>query len=441
MASVKIDIGFKPRSRPRSATPERRWTVTTSEDGHSSAYRDEYRDGEFDEAGCYGSHDSGFVADVFWKVVDIFTWVLQVVGLVISIGVWIIMIIASLSYSLVRWSMTLRGLLVLSPLSLGALICGIFAALEDRGIASPMYGLIEHHAGNLSHILQEAQLSQGTSTDKTLVGGLLARRSALELAAGHGYIDVVHALLNIGKGSDVGWTFGPSGSLGSATPLTAAAQNGHATAVAALLEAGTSADSGWKYGPFGVLGKSTPLAGASKNGHVETMQLLLKANAQVDAGWAFGTHGVFGTAAPLRGAAWNGHAAAVQLLLDAGALPDVGSSVGPLGLFWSDTPLMGAAWNGDLPSVQALLAAGASLEFGLGDEPLRKAALNGHVQIVKTLLDAGTRPRVSGEDGHEEALTTRARIKAVQVAGRNGHEEVVQLLKASLKKGNREKPL
>mmetsp|Transcript_151208 Transcript_151208/g.485728 ORF Transcript_151208/g.485728 Transcript_151208/m.485728 type:complete len:418 (-) Transcript_151208:26-1279(-) len=401
---------FRRRRFPRDATPEPESRGSDARSGREAALGID-QDGGLIDPDCADAR-SGL--DALWWFFDVFAWLFGIVALVVGIAVWVVLLAGTLTGEFLKWCFTPRGLIVLLPSLVGGALLGTWAALAgDFGTASAAFVLLDLHGGSLARVLEQVSLSEIPLPEKSLAGGLLARRSAAELMAERGHAEALGALLAAGRAANDGWILGPFGFFGTGSPLAAAAKHGHTSALRLLLAAHAQPDLGWRYGPRGLLGGSTPLAEAARGGHVDAMRLLVDVNVSVDIGWQLGAGGVLGDASPLRAAASSGHLAAVELLLAAKASPDRGTSVGPLGLFWSDAPLLGATWNGDLAMVRALLAAGASLEHSSGEE-LRKAALLGHGAIVEALLGAGAVPDREG--------------KALQGAVRNGHTSVAQML-------------
>ena len=125
--------------------------------------------------------------------------------------------------------------------------------------------------------------------------------------------------------------------------LYKAATNGHTATVEAMLAAGARPDAGGTYGPFGSIFSATPLLTDAANGQtaiVEALNLNLAA------------------------AGHRGQTAVVEALLAAGARADA-MTIGPFGSVMSGTPLHKAALNGRAAVVEALLAARARLGVGI----------------------------------------------------------------------------
>lgn len=397
--------------RSRCDTPERRSRPKAADApiGHFDC----------DDDGSFIEDYGGSPFSIVWKLVDILEWLVSILILAAGIFVWMGMLLVTVSWQFIQWCFTPRGLFVLIPISTLLALLGTWAAMGDYGTAGLAYALLESLGGDLEQLLQHLEISETASAsfEKTLAGGILAQRSALDLAAERGYTDALAALLAAGSFSaDKGWILGPAGLFGTASPLVAAAEHGHTTAVRILLEAKATESLGWRLGPRGVLGGSSPLWYAARGGHTEILELLLARNVSVETGWNFGWQGIVGSGTPLREASFQGHVSATKLLLEARALPDVGTRLGPLGSLWSDTPLLGAAWNGHVEMVDAFLGAGTSLELMQGEE-LRRAAFLGHLAVVRRLLDAGARPDAEG--------------RALQAAVRNGHPDIAALLQGA----------
>ncbi|KAM3423938.1 hypothetical protein BST61_g1332 [Cercospora zeina] len=223
--------------------------------------------------------------------------------------------------------------------------------------------------------------------------------NALYAASYQGYADVVRSLLE--KGADI-----------NAGALTAAFEEGHAEIVRLLLEKGADINAG-------------ALAAASKRGHIEIIQLLLEKRANVNAYKA------------LHAAAARGYTEIVRLLLEKGAGADTGSV------------LYAASQRGDVEIVRLLLDKGADVNaeanfeaayrladdrnYYAGKHLLRekadamKAASSQYAEIVRLLFEKGADDNRQGEECRR--FLGAFHRNALEAASRNGHTEVVQLLR------------
>ena len=251
--------------------------------------------------------------------------------------------------------------------------------------------------------------------------------------AGNGYEAVVKLLLETGR-ADV-----ESKDKNGQTPLSWAAKNGHKAVVKLLLETGKvdveSKDKNgqtplsWaaRYGREAVvkllveIGKvdveskdkngQTPLSWAAMNGHEAVVKLLFEmGKAEVESRDNKYAH------TPLSWAAKNGHKAVVKLLLETGKV-DVESKD-----LEGWTPLSWAVVNGYEIVVKLLVEMGkvdVESKDSEGWTPLLWAARYGYVAVVKLLLETGKVDAKS--DSYQTALSQTKK---------NGHEEVVTLLKS-----------
>lgn len=180
-----------------------------------------------------------------------------------------------------------------------------------------------------------------------------------------------------------------------------------------LLDRGASADAA-------IRGDGSPLIAAARKGHVEAMRMLIYAGANVN-------RGVEGDGNPLIAAACGGHLEAVRLLLDRGARIDEGVE-------GDGNALIMAAGAGYLEVVRDLLDRGASIEKTVnGDEnALIHASETGQPAVVRYLIERGANvnARVWAEFGDGEESRGEWRT-AMSMARRNGHQDVIAILRAA----------
>jgi hypothetical protein len=92
------------------------------------------------------------------------------------------------------------------------------------------------------------------------IGRLLYNKTPLAVAAEHGRVDCVRALLSAGASPNVGESVGPLGTVRRVSPLFLATVEGHSQCVSTLLKVGgASPNLGMQKGPWGVLTSTTPL--------------------------------------------------------------------------------------------------------------------------------------------------------------------------------------
>jgi hypothetical protein len=177
--------------------------------------------------------------------------------------------------------------------------------------------------------------------------------------------------------------------------------------VQALLDAGADANAKTPE-------HETSLMVASKNGHLAVVQALLAANANVNAKTL--GNGVTALYEALR----NGHVEVAQALLTAKA--DV-HNIGPLGAEGSRA-LYQASKNGRLEVVRALLAAGADISAKTpeNETPLIVASRNGHHDVVEllrareSLLHEAERRRTEEAASERRRESERQRAKEARTA-------------------------
>ncbi|CAL7952023.1 unnamed protein product [Xylocopa violacea] len=188
------------------------------------------------------------------------------------------------------------------------------------------------------------------------------------------------------------------------TPLNLAARHGYADVVKVLLAAGACADhadcDGW-----------TALRAAAWGGHTQVVEMLLEHGAMVDcADWDQRT--------ALRAAAWGGHEDIVKALLQHGADVNRTDDEGR-------TALIAAAYMGHSEIVEHLLDFGAEIDHADNDgrTALSVAALcvpsnHGYAKVVTILLERGAAVDHRDKDGMTPLL----------VAAFEGHRDVCELL-------------
>lgn len=188
------------------------------------------------------------------------------------------------------------------------------------------------------------------------------------------------------------------------TPLNLAARHGYSDVVRVLLAAGASADhadcDGW-----------TALRAAAWGGHTQVVEQLLEHGAIVDcADWDQRT--------ALRAAAWGGHEDIVKALLQHGADVNRTDDEGR-------TALIAAAYMGHSEIVEHLLDFGAEIDHADSDgrTALSVAALcvpsnHGYAKVVTILLERGAAVDHQDKDGMTPLL----------VAAFEGHRDVCELL-------------
>ncbi|XP_032676835.1 ankyrin repeat domain-containing protein 50 isoform X3 [Odontomachus brunneus] len=217
-------------------------------------------------------------------------------------------------------------------------------------------------------------------------------QTPLNLAARHGYADVVRVLLIAGARADHadcdGWT-----------ALRAAAWGGHTQVVTILLERGAVVDHEDKDG-------MTPLLVAAFEGHRDVCELLLEYEADVD-------HCDVTGRTPLWAAASMGHGSVVALLLFWGCYIDSIDNEGR-------TVLSVAAAQGDTDVVKQLLDRGLDEQHrdNSGWTPLHYAAFEGHIDVCEALLDAGAKIDETDNDGKS----------ALMLAAQEGHTSLIEIL-------------
>jgi beta-lactamase regulating signal transducer with metallopeptidase domain len=195
--------------------------------------------------------------------------------------------------------------------------------------------------------------------------------------------------------------------------LLHAAERGDVAAIRRLIAAGAKAETV-------IRGDGSPLIAAARRGKLEAMKELIAAGANVNTG-------VTGDGNALTMAAQHGHLEAVRYLLDHGAEID-------RGVEGDGNALIMAAGHGKVEVVQLLLDRGANIEAVVpGDEnPLIHASEGGQSSAVRLLLARGANPnaRVWAELNDHDVRTGEWRTP-LGMARRNGHQEVVTILRAA----------
>jgi len=192
---------------------------------------------------------------------------------------------------------------------------------------------------------------------------------------------------------------------GDENPLFHAAANGNEEIIELLIEAEVDVDQEWP-------GDGTALIIASRSGNVEAVDALIDAGARAD-------QGIRGDGNALIAAAERGDSAMLQKMIATGA--DVNASIKGDG-----SPLIAAARNGHMEATALLLQAGADINQVVpGDEnALIGASWKGDIEMVDYLLRSGADPTIVATSYGE----TRT---AISQAEREGHEDVVRMLRAA----------
>lgn len=183
--------------------------------------------------------------------------------------------------------------------------------------------------------------------------------------------------------------FATSGAL--AGPLHEAAWDGDLAQVKRLITEGADVNAK-------DVNELAPLYLAAANGHTAVVEFLIGKGADVDVRNA-------ARATPLHAGARGGHEAVAELLIVNGAEVNAGSHS-------EGTPLHWAAKNGHTAVVELLIANGADIDWrAIVGTPLRNAVHAGQTAVVELLMEKGA--------------TT---YKALHVAARRGHADIVALL-------------
>ncbi|KAJ7223973.1 ankyrin repeat-containing domain protein [Mycena rebaudengoi] len=218
--------------------------------------------------------------------------------------------------------------------------------------------------------------------------------NALQAASGQGQESIVHLLIE--KGADVNAQGGLYGN-----PLQAASYLGYESIVHLLIEKGADVNAqGGQYG--------NALQAASYTGEESIVCLLIEKGAEVHV-----QGGLFGSA--LQAASASGHESIVHLLIEKGA--DVNAQGGHLG-----NALNTSSNGGHESIVHLLIEKGADVNAQLQGvyygNALQAASHGGHESIVHLLIEKGL-------DVHAQGGSCG---NALQAASGQGHESIVRLL-------------
>jgi len=247
-----------------------------------------------------------------------------------------------------------------------------------------------------------ALLNSGWMVKRTAAGEVVARTTALMLAAKNGHLVAVQAL--IGAEGDIERL-----NMDEHTALILAAQNGHAVVVRVLIKAGADFDRQTTNG-------ATALMLAAFGRHVAVVGVLIEAGADID---RQDTNGY----TALMIAAQNGNIDVVRALLGARADINRKSRADINRPFMEGlTAFSLAVQFGHIFVVRALIGSGVDINSQgqdiNGSTPLMVAASNGYVGIVHALIDGG-----ADIDRHTTNGTT-----ALMLAADSGHLAVVKAL-------------
>ena len=231
------------------------------------------------------------------------------------------------------------------------------------------------------------------------------KRTALQVAALNGHIEVVELLLavdaDVNTPADVDY---------GETALQVAAASGHMEVVEMLLAAGADVNA-----PASVNYKRTALQAAAELGHMEVVEMLLAKGADINA-----PAGGYNGRTVLQAAAESGHIEVVDKFLAQGANINV-----PARKYGGRTALQAAAELGYIEVVDKLLAQGADVNAPAavtwGKTALQAAAESGHMEVVEMLL-------AKGADINAPAASTW-RKTALLAASDGGHTQIVELLR------------
>ena len=152
-----------------------------------------------------------------------------------------------------------------------------FALLPAAVLAAPADDLLE--AARFNDVPRVLNLLEATDVDAVAANGT----TALHVAAGFGYTELVHTLIERGADIDAGTALGK-------TPLMVAAQEGYSDVAGLLIEAGADTDVRDAAG-------ATALTWAQGYGHrdiVAALQLVTDPVAAPDAGWRWLVTGIVG---------------------------------------------------------------------------------------------------------------------------------------------------
>lgn len=279
---------------------------------------------------------------------------------------------------------------------------------EPKPLTSPLPPAAKKKPLPNPHVQSERFLSGATAFHKAVMKGrpeiihqLVAKgdidinttqideTTALHIAAKHGYLFVVEALLENKANIH-------AASKDNSTALHLAALKGHTDVAEMLLAKGAKVDALRQ-------DQSTPLHLAAKSVHADMVNLLLEQGANVNAPTSDGY-------TALHFAAKSNNPISVNMLLAKGA--DIHAALAD-----GSTALHLAAGQGNNGVVKVLLANGAeaNAELADGSTALQLAAKNGHADVVLALLANG----VNINDAH----------KALRLAQEKKHETVVTVFK------------
>lgn len=216
----------------------------------------------------------------------------------------------------------------------------------------------------------------------------------LHIAAQHGRIEIVDALLH--AGADIN-----QGGNRHATPLFLAVAHHQEAVVERLLARNAPVDKANARG-------MTPLHIAAEHGYIRILDRLLATEADIHKTNESGQ-------TLLYLAAESGQEATVQYLLEKGIAIDQADQYG-------NTPLLAAAQEGQIAVVALLVKHHAAIhQAGAGKiTPLLAAVQSGHTEIVSILLEAQADVHATREDGKT----------ALHIAAEAGQAEIVTLLLA-----------
>ncbi|MHC4990496.1 MAG: ankyrin repeat domain-containing protein [Planctomycetota bacterium] len=231
--------------------------------------------------------------------------------------------------------------------------------------------------------------------------------SLLALAAKHGKIDIMQALIKRGANLDATDQMGR-------TPMMTATRAKNPEIIKVLLEAGASID------PQDMLGSSA-LSWAAGFGDSKSVHLLIDAGSDLEAS------GAPTGFTPLIWASAFGDPEAVRELIEAGANSEAQD------LTHGMTPLMHAARTGGAQKIAILAEGGANLEArdSAGKTPLLVAAgaSGATVDMVRALVDAGADLKAVDDSGRNALELARSRTDPSSQA-------VFELLESIMGEGN-----
>ena len=233
-------------------------------------------------------------------------------------------------------------------------------------------------------VVAGADVNYGSKTGNV---GQTALYSAIQTSN----LDLIQLLLELGAN--------PAARLADGSSLVDFARHGDQKEIAAILTAAIGG-SGAPAAPAPELS----LEQAIEQKNVDAVRQLLASGA--DANQKVDDYGT----TLLHRAVDSGEVEIVRALLDGDANPNVANQ-------YKITPLMSAALEGRLEMVRALIGHGAKVvaREPNGGSALMFAVLRGHTEVVRTLIAAG-------------ADVDRDRAALLEIANREGHVEIAQLL-------------